>query len=47
MNKHVAIVRVLLATGQVDFSTTDNYGYTLLGWASENGYKNIVRLLKE
>ena len=44
-NGHEAIVKVLLATGQVDVDLKDNSGRTPLIWAAANGHEAIVKVL--
>jgi ankyrin repeat protein len=42
-----AVVQVLLATGDVDVDSKDNYGQTPLSFAAQNGHEAIVSLLLE
>ncbi|KAM0175384.1 hypothetical protein ACHAPC_009627 [Botrytis cinerea] len=44
-NGHEAVVKLLLATGQVEVDSNDEYNRTPLSWAAENGHEAIVRLL--
>ena len=45
VNRHEAIVKLLLDTGKVDADSKDKYSQTPLFWAAENGHKAIVKLL--
>jgi ankyrin repeat protein len=40
------VVKVLLATGQVDVDAKDEYGQTPLSRAAEGGHEAVVRLLQ-
>ena len=43
---HEAVVKLLLATGQVDVDSKDTiYNRTPLSWAAENGHEAVVKLL--
>jgi hypothetical protein len=46
-NGYEDIVKLLLATGQVDVNSKNCNGQTPLSWASGNGYEAIVKLLLE
>ena len=39
------MVRLLLATGNVDVESKDRDGRTPLSWAAENGHEAVLRLL--
>jgi ankyrin repeat protein len=42
-----AVMRMLLAKGDVDLDSKDNYGRTPLLWATREGHEAVVRLLAE
>ncbi|KAK0652759.1 hypothetical protein B0T16DRAFT_347215, partial [Cercophora newfieldiana] len=44
-NRHVAVVELLLGTGQVDIDSKDSSGRTPLSWAAGNGHVAVVELL--
>jgi len=41
----VAVVELLLATGQVDIDSKSSYDRTPLSWAAKNGHVAVVGLL--
>ena len=45
MNGYEVVVRLLLATGQVEANSRDTAGWTPLIYAAINGYEAVVRLL--
>jgi ankyrin repeat protein len=45
-NGHEAVVKQLLATGEVDVDSKDEYGQTPLSWAAEKEHMGIVKLLQ-
>ncbi|XXH04158.1 Peptide chain release factor 1, mitochondrial [Hypoxylon texense] len=42
---HDAVVKLLLATGQVEVNLKDNYGRTPLSWAAAEGHEALVTML--
>jgi ankyrin repeat protein len=46
-NGHMAMIQVLLGTGQVDVSSTSSEGRTPLSWPVEGGNKAVVQLLEQ
>src|SRR2546423_6519344 len=45
---HEAVVRLLLATGQVDANSKERlWGQTPLSWAVEHGHEAVVRLIQQ
>jgi ankyrin repeat protein len=44
-NGHAAVVKLFLATGQVDADSKDSYGWTPLAYAAANGHIAILKLL--
>ena len=42
---HETVVQLLLATGNIDTDSKDNYGRTPLSWAAKNGHEAVVQLL--
>jgi ankyrin repeat protein len=43
---HEAVVKLLLATGEVDVESKDNDGRTPLSWAAQRGHEAVVKLLQ-
>lgn len=43
---HVAVVKLLLATGQAGISSEDEHGYTPLGWAVLEKHEAVIKLLR-
>lgn len=41
------MVKLLIATGQVEVDSKDSYGCTPLLWAASDGHEVVVRLLLE
>jgi hypothetical protein len=47
-NGHETVIKLLLATGEVDVDSKDTeYGRTPLSWAASNGHEAVVKLLLE
>jgi ankyrin repeat protein len=46
MNGHEAVVKLLLATGNVDLDSKSNSGWTPLSWAAARGHEAMVKLLE-
>ncbi|KAK3370550.1 hypothetical protein B0H63DRAFT_487214, partial [Podospora didyma] len=44
---HEAVVRLLLATGQVDIDSKSEDGCTPFSWAARRGHKVIIQLMSE
>jgi len=42
---YIAVINLLLETGEVDANSRDNSGRTPLSWAAENGHEAVVKLL--
>ena len=42
---YIAIINLLLETGEADAESTDNTGWTPLSWAARSGYEAVVKLL--
>ncbi|EHK26130.1 uncharacterized protein TRIVIDRAFT_112497, partial [Trichoderma virens Gv29-8] len=47
MNGHENIVKILLATGQVDPDSCDKSGRTPISYAAKNGHEGVVKLMLE
>ena len=45
-NGHEAVVKLLLATGQVDADSKDTANRTPLWWAARHGHEAVVKLLQ-
>lgn len=46
-NGRAPVVKFLLTTGNFDVNVQDRFGWTPLSFATENGHKAVVKLLKE
>jgi ankyrin repeat protein len=47
VNGHLAIVKLLLATGKINVNAKDKYNWTPLSCAIEEGHENSIKLLLE
>jgi ankyrin repeat protein len=47
VNGHLAIVKLLLATGKINVNAKDKYNWTPLSCAIEEGHENLIKLLLE